>query len=250
MGWYHEIDLGNGVLTPGIKSRADIVREWNLFGFDTLQGKSVLDIGGVDGAYAFLAEAAGASPVTVLDHYIWAADSDRYGEIYRECLTMGQVPPAPHESDAWHPEILPSLWRFDTAKQALNSQVQAMVLDFMECDLHQVGLWDVVFYLGVLYHMRDPLGALQRVAAVTQEQAIIETEAMFIHGQPEPLWRFFPAGELNNDRSNWWVPNLAALLGLVGAAGFVNAEILAGEPEDDRPGNGPHHYRAIVRAIK
>jgi tRNA (mo5U34)-methyltransferase len=250
MSWYHEIDLGDGVLTPAMKSRADIAHEWNLFALDTLDGKSVLDIGGVDGAYAFLAEEAGAGPVAVLDHYIWATDSDRYGDIYRNYIERGKVPPAPHESAAWQPEDLPSRWRFDTAKQVLNSRAQAIVLDFMDCDLHRVGLWDVVLYLGVLYHMRDPLGALQRVAAVTREQAIIETEAMFIHGHPEPLCRFFPAGELNNDRSNWWVPNLAALLALVGAAGFANAEVLVGEPEDKRPGDGPHHYRAIVRAIK
>ncbi len=46
-------------------------------------------------------------------------------------------------------------------------------------------------------------------------------------------------------------PNLAALMGLVGAAGFSDAEILSGEPtNDERTGDGPHHYRAIVRAIK
>jgi len=121
----------------------------------------------------------------------------------------------------------------------------------MDCDLAQVGSWDVVLYLGVLYHMPDPVQALRRVAAVTRHQAIIETEAMFIRDHPEALWRFFPNAELNHDRSNWWVPNIDALMGLIGAAGFSNAEILAGEPTDDeRPGNGPHHYRAIVRAIK
>jgi hypothetical protein len=99
--------------------------------------------------------------------------------------------------------------------------------------------------------MPDPVRALRRVAAITREQAIIETEAMFIRSHPEALWRFFPGGDLNHDRSNWWAPNIAALTGLVGAAGFSDVEILAGEPVNDpRPGDTCHHYRAIVRAIK
>jgi tRNA (mo5U34)-methyltransferase len=251
MGWYHQIDLGGGVLTPAMKSEADITREWDLFGLGDLAGRSLLDIGGIDGAYAFRAEQAGANRVAVLDHYLWATDADHYADIYREHVDKGKTPPAPHESDAWHPDTMPSRWRFDTARQALGSYVEAIPVDFMDCDLDEIGSWDVVLYLGVLYHMPDPVCALRRVAAVTREQAIIETEAMFLRGHPEALWRFFPAGELNNDRSNWWAPNLAALMGLVGAAGFSDAEILAGEPADDeRPGDGPHHYRAIIRAVK
>lgn len=114
---------------------------------------------------------------------------------------------------------------FDTARQALRSRAQAIPLDFSECDLAAVGQWYIVLYLGVLYHMPDPVRALRRVAAVTREQAITETEAMFLCGHPEALWRFFPDGELNHDRSNWWVPNINALIGLIGAAGFNNAEI-------------------------
>jgi tRNA (mo5U34)-methyltransferase len=251
MGWYHEIEVGEGVRTPAMKSKTDIAREWELFEFGDLGGRSLLDIGGIDGAYAFLAEQAEAGRVAVLDHYIWATDSDRYSEIYHEYVARGETPPAPHESDAWHPDTMPSRWRFDTAKQALGSQVEAIPVDFMDCDLGAVGMWDLVLYLGVLYHMADPVRALRRVAAVTREQAIIETEAMFLRGHPEALWRFFPAGELNNDRSNWWVPNLAGLMGLVGAVGFSNAQVLVGEPvDDDRASDGPHHYRAIIRAIK
>jgi len=250
-GWYHSIDLGNGVLTSGMKGREVIEREWASFALGYLAGKSVLDIGGIDGAYAFLAERDGATRVAVLDHYLWATDPDHYARLYHEHVNAGKAPPAPHESAAWHPDTTPTRWRFDAARQALRSGVEAMPLDFTECDLDGVGEWDVVLYLGVLYHMPDPVAALRRVAAVTRQQAIIETEAMFIRGHPEPLWRFFPGAELNHDRSNWWAPNIGALLGLVGAAGFRDAEILAGEPDaDPRPGHGPHHYRAIVRAIK
>jgi tRNA (mo5U34)-methyltransferase len=122
----------------------------------------------------------------------------------------------------------------------------------MDCNLAEVGTWDITLYLGVLYHMTDPLGALRRVAAITNEQCIIETEAMWIPGHPEALWRFFPAGELNNDATNWWVPNISALVGIATAAGFGRVEVLRCEPElsEDVSDTSPRHYRAFVRALK
>jgi tRNA (mo5U34)-methyltransferase len=251
--WSHEIDLGHGVFTrPAVKSHDVLVRDWKLFGLGDVTGKSVLDIGGIDGGYAFLAEQSGCNPVAVLDHYIWALDSEEYSRIYSDSIHAGTTPPAPHESTAWNPDTMPTLWRFDTARQALNSRVRAIPLDFMDCNLAEVGTWDITLYLGVLYHMPDPVGALRRVAAITREQCIIETEAMCIPGHPEALWRFFPAGELNNDATNWWVPNISALVGIATAAGFSSVEVLRGEPAPDEHMSdaSPRHYRAVVRARK
>jgi tRNA (mo5U34)-methyltransferase len=219
--------------------------KWATFALGDLRGKSVLDVGGMDGGFAFMAEAAGAAGVAVLDHYIWATDSNEYDRVYRESLAAHRTPPAPHES-AWHPDTLPTRVRFDTAKNVLKSNVRAIALDFMDCNLAEVGQWDVVLYLGVLYHMTDPIGALRRVRAVTREQAIIETEACFVPHHPDPLWRFFPDGRLNNDRTNWWVPNMEALVALASMAGFSRVDVLAGEPEHCK--NETIHYRAIVRA--
>jgi tRNA (mo5U34)-methyltransferase len=249
-GWYHSIDFGEGVASMGGKPAEVIEHEWRLLGFDDLRGQSLLDIGGADGAYAFRAERAGASRVAVLDHYVWSVDPDAYGRLYLEHVSAGRTPPAPHESDLWDPERLPGRWRFDTARQLLGSKVQAIAADFMDCDLEELGSWDVVLYLGVLYHMEDPLRAMRRVAAVTRRQVIVETEAVVVPGRPEPLWRFFPGGELNHDRTNWWVPNLAALLALLGAAGFSAAEVLSGEPADAPSAEQNRHYRAVVRATR
>jgi tRNA (mo5U34)-methyltransferase len=251
MSWYHSIDFGAGIVSPGMKPLEVIEREWRLFKFGDLSGRSFLDVGGVDGAYAFLAEQAGASPAAVLDHYLWSVDPDAYGRLYRRSVDAGATPPAPHETELWDPARLPGRWRFDTARQLLGSQVKGVAADFMQCDLAEVGAWDIVLFLGVLYHMEDPVRALRRLFAVTRQQAIIETEAVVISGHSEPLWRFFPHGELNHDRTNWWAPNLGALLGLVGAVGFTDAQVLSGEPSDaGEPSGAVRHYRAIVRATK
>lgn len=249
--WSHSIDLGAGVTTSGVKPAAAVEREWQSFGLSELAGKSVLDVGGDDGAFAFLAERAGAERVAVLDHYPWSVDRRGYAELCERMRAEGQVPPAAHETQFWDPARLPALRQLEVARARLHSGVQAIAMDFMDCDLEQVGEWDVVLYLDRLQRTEEPLRALHRLAAVTCEQAIIETEAVFVRDHREPLSSFFPGGELHADRTIWWVPNMGALLGLVGAAGFSRVEVLAGEPDDDGlPATVPRHYRATVRALK
>ncbi len=67
--WYHKIDLGNGVITPGL----DLDQQWNMTREtrDTLdyKGKNVLDIASFDGMWAFEAEKLGASLVVATDCY-------------------------------------------------------------------------------------------------------------------------------------------------------------------------------------
>ena len=56
--WWHSIDLGAGVATPGYKDPDLLEREWDQLGLGDLRGKSVLDIGTWDGWFAFRASAA------------------------------------------------------------------------------------------------------------------------------------------------------------------------------------------------
>ena len=51
--WWHSIDLGQGVVTPGEKTPAVIARELKALRLPDLRGKSVLDIGAYDGYYSF-----------------------------------------------------------------------------------------------------------------------------------------------------------------------------------------------------
>jgi tRNA (mo5U34)-methyltransferase len=47
----------------------------------------------------------------------------------------------------------------------------------MSLEPEKVGIFDVVLYMGVLYHMPDPFAAMKQVAVLTREVAIIDTEA-------------------------------------------------------------------------
>ena len=65
--WWHSIDLGNGLVSPGVHSLEELqslYRSLNLP--EDLSGKSLLDIGCWDGFYSFEAERHGAK-VTAVD---------------------------------------------------------------------------------------------------------------------------------------------------------------------------------------
>lgn len=215
--WWHTIELGHGVVTPGSKGGGgDYMRtELERLQLPDLTGRSVLDIGAWDGFYSFEAERRGAARVVALDHYVWGRDQGKAG--------------------------------FDLARDVLGSRVEDVEADFMFTDLDALGRFDVVLFLGVLYHLQDPLGAMRRLARVTGELAVIESEAVaFAAHEDRALCEFFGGDELAGDPTNWWVPNLRALLDLCAAAGFAGAEVIQGPPPAAGP--GPHRYRAIVHA--
>lgn len=221
--WFHSIELEPGMITPGRKSPATLQQELKLMRLPDLRGKSVLDIGAYDGYFSFAAEKLGASRVVALDHYVWSTDMAAYMNDWRESKRTGQPLPPPHESRHWRPETMPGRKPFDLARRALGSHVEPIVGDFMTMDLGELGEFDVVFFLGILYHLEDPFGAVRKLRSVTSPGglAVIETESMEI-----PLLgnraccEFFPGLELNNDPSNWWSPNARAIEGFCRAAGF------------------------------
>ena len=93
-------------------------------------------------------------------------------------------------------------------------------------DLQPLGSFDVVFFLGVLYHMENPLASLRRVASLSNGVAIIETHAIAVPGYEHlELCEFYSSAELGGDVSNWWEPNVKALEGMCRAAGFARVEV-------------------------
>lgn len=232
--WWHSIDLGQGVVTPGTQSAAFLgnrVRELNL---PDLRGKDVLDIGAYDGFYSFEAERRGARRVVALDHYVWSLDLPAHIKYWQACKDSSTVPAPYHETADWRPHELPGKRGFDVAYRALSSKVEVVVEDFLTVDVRQLGTFDVVFFFGVLYHMENPLQAMRKVAAFARSLAIIETQAAAVPGYEHwPLCEFYESNELNHDVSNWWAPNERGLIGLCKAAGFSKVDVLT--PAPSRP---------------
>lgn len=263
--WWHRIQVAPGVVTPGQKSTN--CGSWDALRVPDLQGKTVLDIGAWDGFYSFEAERRGAKRVLALDHFAWCIDSLRMWNYYDDCRRKTIVP---RQYDTlpgiWDPDSLPGKRGFDLAHELLGSKVESCIDDFMAMDLSSLGVFDVVLYLGVLYHMRNPVEAMSRVSAVTRKLAIIETVAVVIPGyEDKSLWEFYPSNELSGDVTNWWAPSEKSLLGLCYSAGFRRVDVIVPAPHPEQRNRlrrtakllagrtqpkRPIGYRAIVHAWK
>ncbi len=202
--WFHRIDLGSGVVTAGLD---DSARKLATLGMpEDLSGKSVLDVGAWDGFFSFEAERRGARRVLATDSYCWRGGQRGAG------TKAG----------------------FDFARGALKSEVEELEIDVIELSPERIGTFDLVFFLGVLYHMRHPLLSLERAASVTAPggMVILETHLALMDVK-SPALAFYPGRELNNDPTNWYGPNPAAVEGMLRSAGFREA-VLHGMAGRDR----------------
>ncbi len=198
--WFHKIDLGNGVVTPGW---SDPLREkLPHFGMpDDLTGMRVLDIGCAEGYFSFEAERRGAEEVVAMD--------------------KGQ---SPGDNGA----------RFELCARALGSQITMREASVYDLHPDDWGTFDVVFFFGVLYHLTDQATALQRIASVTDGTLLLQTlsiESVAMGNVPQA--RLYPDGVESGpkdqpvrDRSVVWVPNAACVRGLIERAGFQRIEMV------------------------
>lgn len=231
--WWHSIDVGEGVVTPGFKwggGSAVMEFERARMGLpEDYAGRSVLDIGAYDGYFSFDAERRGAGRVTAIDHFVWLHDLAPGGppvDFGLAYLPPDGLPPAG--------AALPGKRAFDCAHELLGSRVESVVADFMHFDLARLGTFDVVLHLGIVYHMEEPLTALKRVRSVCSQYAVIESEVVTVEGLDHvPLARLVPSDDVNEDPTNWWVPNVAGLIGLARGAGFGAVEAVG-------PPSAPH----------
>jgi tRNA (mo5U34)-methyltransferase len=192
--WYHTIDLGNGIVTQGVDETPYRLARLALPA--SFAGRTVLDIGAWDGFFSFEAEHRGASRVVASDYYSW-------------------------HGTGWGTKA-----GFTLAREALQSRVEDVDIDVMDLSPDRIGTFDVVFFLGVLYHLPHPLLALERVASVARDLLILETVVDLV-GVHRPAAAFYPGRELNNDPTNWWGPNVPAVEAMLHAVGFKQVEIVS-----------------------
>ena len=189
--WAHRIDLGQGIVTPGLWDTPQMLARLRLPA--DLSGQSVLDVGCWDGFYSFEAERRGARRVLATDSFTWRRQS-------------------------WG-----SKDGFDLARRVLASRVEEREIDVLDLTPETVGVFDTVLFLGVFYHMKHPMLALERVASVTGKLLIVETVIDLLY-LPGRALAFYPGAELNQDDSNWFGPTPSAVEAMLRAAGFTRVE--------------------------
>jgi tRNA (mo5U34)-methyltransferase len=183
------MELPGGVVTPGTDDPRDRLP---LLGLpEDMSGLTVLDIGAWDGFFSFECERRGAERVVAADWF------------------------------AWHEAKRGSKKSFELARTALGSSVEDVEVRVEDLDPDRVGTFDLVIFAGVLYHVRDPLRALEAVASVTKGHLMLETHVDLVLRR-KPAAAFYPDRELAGDHTNWWGPNPAAVEGMLRAVGFTD----------------------------
>lgn len=209
--WYHSMELAPGVRTKGVYDPTDRIDRYHLPA--DLTGRSVLDIGSWDGFWSFEAERRGAARVLATDSYVW-------------------------QGRTWGSKA-----GFELARQVFRSKVEDRTIDVMDLSPDEVGTFDLVLFLGVLYHLRHPLEAIERVASVCAGQLVLETHVDLVHLR-RPAMAFYGGTELADDRTNWWGPNPAAVVAMLRDVGFARVEI---KPPASRLYNIPKYAMTRLR---
>lgn len=188
--WYHQIALAPGLVTPGIHSSQKGLALLDRLGLPRdASGLRVLDIGCRDGFFAFEMERRGAAEVVGIDY------------------------------------AGPDVTGFSVAADILGSSVTYRVENVYDLSMERHGQYDLVLFLGVLYHLRNPLLALDRIRDVVRPGGLLFVESHAtrhpaLEHLDHPAWEFYAGDALNGDATNKWGPNLAALKAVVAEAQF------------------------------
>lgn len=209
--WRHRVPLGDGEVTPGLKSRT----VWEALNLpEDLSGKSVLDISAWDGLFSFEAERRGAEEVLAID--VW------------EHPTI----------DAEHWESLrPGKQGFDLIHNYLNSDVDSQILDVYDLSPDAVGTFDIVLCPGLIYHLPHPLLAIEKAVSVAEELVVVES-SISGHGGGDgpPTMEFYqpdPSEYGVSNPSRWWSPSLHCLEKMVQTAGCDNTTAFVPDDSDN-----------------
>ncbi len=209
--WFHAIDLGDGISTKIRSVMGEPVDHphgpWQAIKKclpKDLSGKSVLDVGCNAGFYSFEAKRRGAAQVLGVDgqrHHI------------RQAVFVRKV---------------------------LGLDLEFRRMNVYELDQRSMGQFHITLALGLIYHLKHLVLALENLYNVTQETLIIETAIMppgrapasFSHPLGERQMRLHPLALVENPRDakeqvfNWFLPSVEALEALLRNTGFDSIEVM------------------------
>ena len=192
-GWWHSFELPDGTLIRGVCDLPGLKNRIGQFPIaQDLHGKRVLDIGTWDGWFGFEMERRGAEVLAI---------------------------------DNWDNP------RFHEARALLHSRVEYRLMDMYELTPERVGYFDIVLFMGVLYHLKHPLLALERVCALATEMAAVDSFILRDKHRPgeevdqRPVMEFYETNEFGGQADNWVAPSLACLLAFCRTAGFARVEL-------------------------
>jgi tRNA (mo5U34)-methyltransferase len=232
--WFHNLRIGGHQTAPDHPLGDYPTIKWNRFRHvvpEDLSGRTVLDIGCNAGFFAIEMARRGASRVVGID------SDPRY-----------------------------------LAQAELAAGAAGVALDLRQMSVYDVARlgerFDLVIFMGVFYHLRHPLLALdllrehavgdlllfQSMQRGSGEAHPVEADYHFFDDGPfaRPDWPLlhFVEHRYAGDPTNWFIPNRAAVEAMLRSAGFAiearpEAEVYlcraAPRPDDARPPDAPRH---------
>jgi tRNA (mo5U34)-methyltransferase len=178
--WYHQIELAPDIMTPGVHPSRQELARLDSIGLPTdCRRLRVLDIGCRDGFFSFEMEKRGAEVV--------AAD-------YANPKSTG----------------------FGIAAEILGSRLTYQVRNVYNVHPERDGVFDIILFLGLLYHLRNPMLAIDHVRSVLKPSGLLFVtthlaSAAEVRDMGLPVWQFLPRDSFAGDSTNKWVPNLSGL---------------------------------------
>jgi tRNA (mo5U34)-methyltransferase len=199
--WYHTLELAPGVVTPGWFDTRGVARR---LPFPPLAGKRCLDVGTFEGFWAFEMERRGAAEVVAVD--VLDSEDFDWPAVSRQ-VDVDAIAQRKGTGDG-----------FDIAKQAVGSSVERVDCSVYDLRPDRIGRFDFVYVGSLLIHLRDPVGALERVRGVCGGQMMsVDTYDV---GLTASHPRQAVASLDGEGRPYWWKANLASLRQMITVAGF------------------------------
>lgn len=208
--WYHTIDVGPGVTTPGWFDLRPVLERVPI---PDVRGRRVLDIGTYDGFFAFELERRGAAEVVATDvedhgQWDWPADARPGRPGADDDRQVGMTGP-------------PKGAGFRLVHELVGSKVRWEPINIYDLSPETVGTFDVVICGTLLLHLRDPVRALEAVRSVvapggrfvSSEQLEVLTTLL---ARGRPIFRLDGSGQF----CQWWLANAAGHRRLLYSAGF------------------------------
>lgn len=199
--WFHRMALRPDLVTPGISDPA--VDKLPHFGLpDDLSGQRVLDIGSAEGFFSFEAERRGAEEVVSVEPF----------------PDLGR--------------------RYQLAKIAMGSKATLCRTSVYDLDPRTFGTFDLVLFYGVLYHLRHPMLALERIRKLCTGTILVQSAC---EERPElvdePYCHFYPRGMAVEvpgdpgavDPTVFFMPNRACVRAFMESVGFEDIETVSAD---------------------
>jgi len=202
--WWHTIDLDGGLVTPGVWDIRHLAPRipWP----EALQGKRCLDVGTMDGFWAFEMEKRGAGEILAID--------------------------VPYSVSDVHPQRRPTLAQrshrqvgetFNALVDLLHSKAAFQTLNIYDLNPDAIGMFDLVFVGYLLHQLRDPLRVLEAVRSVCRGSVIVLDPILYFRS----LLSRQPSATIGarRDYDDYFYFNAAGLERVVELAGFRVAAV-------------------------